>query len=280
MNEEQKTIIKKTFDTIADGYDTTPLRFFPASAAHLTTLLALRGDERVLDVACGTGHASLAMAARLPRGRVTAVDFSSGMLARARSKAADRGLDNIEFLERDMQALDFPAESFDLAVCTFGIFFVEEMESQLAQIAALVKPGGRVLITNFQESYFHPLKELFLARLLAYGVEAPPQPWRRIAHEEGCRRLFAKAGLTDIRVESKNLGYHLTNAEEWWEIVWNAGFRRLVNQLAAADQGRFKQEHLQEIEALRTERGIWLDVGVLFSSGVVLDSENHPGQPR
>lgn len=269
MNEEQKSIIKETFNTIAGGYDTTPLRFFSNSAAHLASLPALQGDERVLDVACGTGHASLAIAGLLPKGTVTAVDFSAGMLAQARSKAAAQGLTNIEFLERDMQALDLPAASFDLAVCTFGIFFVEEMEAQLAHIASMVRPGGRVMITNFQESYFHPLKELFIARLAGFGVEAPPQPWRRIAHEEGCRKLFEQAGLTDIRVESKNVGYFLANAEEWWEIVWNAGYRRLVNRLDPADQVRFKQEHLREIEGLRNEKGIRLDVGVLFSGGTV-----------
>ena len=97
MNQEQKAIIKETFNTIADGYDTDALRFFPASAAYLVTLPELQGHERVLDVACGTGHASLAIAPRLPRGTVTAVDFSAGMLAQARSKAMARGIDNIEF---------------------------------------------------------------------------------------------------------------------------------------------------------------------------------------
>lgn len=269
MNEAQKSSIRETFNTIADGYDIGPLRFFPASAAHLAGLAALRGDERVLDVACGTGHTTLAIAALLPEGRVTAVDFSGAMLARAKEKAEARGVANIDFVEGDMQALEFPAGSFDLAVCSFGIFFVEEMEEQLAHIASKVRPGGRVLITNFQESYFQPLRERFFARLEAFGVEAPPQHWRRIAHAEGCRELFAAAGLTAVRVESKDVGYPLAAAEEWWEIVWNAGFRRLVNQLPATLLERFKAEHLQEIEALRGDQGIRLDVGVLFTCGTV-----------
>lgn len=272
MNEEQKAIIRETFNTIADGYDSGPLRFFSHSAVHLAALFEVQGHERVLDVACGTGHASLAIAPLLPHGRVTAVDFSTAMLARARDKAESLGIFNIKFLERDMQDLGFPEHSFDSAVCTFGIFFVEEMEAQLVHIASMVKPGGRVMITNFQESYFHPLKELFIARLLAYGVETPPQPWLRIAHEEGCRRLFTTAGLADIRVQSKDVGYHLASASEWWDIVWNAGYRRLVNRLSAADQERFREEHLREIETLRTRKGIRLDVGVLFSSGMVPSS--------
>ena len=114
------------------------LRFFPVSAYHLASLLKLKGDEHVLDVACGTGHAAIEIARRLPRGRVTATDFSPGMLEQARRKAAAGHVRNIEFLERDMTALGFSAGSFDIAVCAFGIFFVLDMETQLAHIAATV----------------------------------------------------------------------------------------------------------------------------------------------
>ena len=269
MNEQQqlKTILKETFDAVSGGYDGGALRFFPESAKNIAALLDLSGDEYVLDVACGTGHASLAIARLLPRGRVTAVDFSSGMLDQARQKAASLHLRNIDFIERDMQDLGFAESPFDVAVCAFGIFFVMDMETQLANIASMVKPGGRVMITNFQESYFHPLKDLFVNRLAAYGVQNPPQAWKRIAHEAGCRQLFETAGLADIRIEQKNVGYYLDSQDEWWDIVWNAGFRRLVAQLSQNDQERFKQEHLGEVGALRTNEGIWLDVGVLYTIG-------------
>lgn len=267
MKNRQKAILKETFDTVSNGYDNSVLRFFPASAAHMTSLLGMRGNEHVLDVACGTGHASLALARMLPAGRVSAVDFSSGMLDQARQKAASLNLNNVEFIERDMTSLGFLENTFDAAVCAFGIFFVEDMDAQLAHIASAVKPGGRIMISNFQKTYFHPLKDLMAKRLSGYGVQMPPQTWKRVATEAGCRQLFEKTGLVDIRVESKNVGYHLASAEEWWDVVWNAGFRRMVSQLSTQDQARFKQEHLCEIEALRTDKGIWLDVGVLYTIG-------------
>src|SRR5512147_2911626 len=103
MDEQQlKTMVKETFDVVSASYDSRELRFFPESAKNMAGLLSLRGDEHVLDVACGTGNAALAIAPRLPRGRVTAADFSSGMLEQARRKAGMLGLANIEFLERDM----------------------------------------------------------------------------------------------------------------------------------------------------------------------------------
>jgi hypothetical protein len=144
---------------------------------------------------------------------------------------------------------------------------VEDMDAQLSHIASAVRPGGRVMISTFQENYFHPLKDMMAKRLVAYGVQMPPQTWKRTAHEAGCRQLFEKAGLADIRIDQKNVGYFLNNAEEWWDIVWNAGFRRMISRLTPENQEKFKKEHIQEIEAQGTKEGIWLDVGVLYSVG-------------
>lgn len=268
MDEQQrKTLLRETFNTVSGGYDNKALRFFPESARHLAAVLNLKGDEYVLDVATGTGHAALALAERVPRGRVTGVDFSSGMLDQARKKSALKNVRNVEFLERDMLSLGFPAGSFDVAVCAFGIFFADDMDSALKHIAESVKPGGQIAMTAFQESYFHPLKDLMVTRLSGYGVQPPPRTWKRIATEAGCKELFAKGGLRDVRVEQRNVGYFLDNAEQWWDVVWNAGFRRMVEQLSPSDQERFRKEHLQEAAALATRDGIWLDAGVLFTIG-------------
>ncbi len=231
-------------------------------------MLALRGDEQVLDVATGTGHAALELAARLPRGRVTGVDFSAGMLAQARRKAAARNLANVDFAEMDLQDLRVDDGSFDAALCAFGIFFVEDMEAALAHIAAKVRPGGHVALSTFQLDYFRPLRQLLLDRLAAHGITLPSQPWERIASEAGCRALFETAGLHDIRCETRNMGYFLTDENEWWNVVWNAGFRRLVSQLPAADLPRFRADHLREVAALKTQDGLWLDIGVLYTAGM------------
>ena len=268
MNAEQvKAILKDTFNTVADVYDNPSLRFFPACARRLADLLNLRGDEHILDVATGTGHAALEIAARLPRGHVTGVDFSAGMLAQARRKAAARVAANVEFAEMDMQNLRFEDGRFDAALCAFGIFFVEDMETTLARIAAKVRSGGTVAICNFQQDYFFPMRKLLLNRLAAQGIPLPPQTWERIATADGCRTLFEAAGLRNVRTEACNMGYLLADENEWWHVVWNAGFRRLVSQIPAADLPGFRAEHLREVAALKTQDGLRLDIGVLFTTG-------------
>jgi ubiquinone/menaquinone biosynthesis C-methylase UbiE len=128
MDEQPwKALLRQAFDSVSGGYDGDALRFFSHSAQGMVSLLDLRGDEQALDVACGTGHASLALARTLPSGRVTAVDFSAGMLDQAKMKAAAQGINNCAFLEGDMTELGFPSDSFDVALCAFGIFFVDDL---------------------------------------------------------------------------------------------------------------------------------------------------------
>ena len=269
MREQQRKImIKDTFNTVAGGYDNRASRFFLESAKHLATYLALKGNESVLDVATGTGYAALAIAENMPHGHVTGIDFSVGMLAQARAKAVAVNIHNASFMEMDMQALDFPQYHFDAAVCAFGIFFVEDMELQLKHIAHKVKPGGKIIFCGFYEDAFLPFVELFFNRIQHYGVEKPPLSWKRIATEDKAAELCYKAGFKDIRVERKDLGYYLQDASEWWDIIWYAGFRGLVNQIEPQLMEKFKQEHLDEIQNLSTDKGIWLDVKVLYAIGI------------
>ncbi|TAL15666.1 methyltransferase domain-containing protein [bacterium] len=264
--KEVKEKLRETFDDVAEGYDNPALRYFSESAKYIPEFMDLDGNENVLDVATGTGNAAIALAGALPGGHVTGIDFSEGMLARAKAKIRDRGLRNITLIPMDMQALYFPDCFFDAAVFSFSIFFVEDMEQLLCHILSKVKPGGKVIVTNFCEGTFSPLVDMFSERIGKYGVETP-SALRRLSTPEECISLFENAGLADIRVDVKDLGYHLADAGQWWDVVWNAGLRRLLKELTPDDLEEFKKEHLKEIQELSTGEGIWLDVKVSYAIG-------------
>ncbi len=265
--QKNKAFFKKTFNTVADGYDNPIMRFFPESAQRIASYLNVKGNEQVLDVATGTGCAALSLAQKLPEGGVTGIDFSSAMLDQARAKQEQAGLENITFVEMDMQAIDFPAQHFDAAVSAFSIFFVEDMKKQLAHVAAQVKPGGQVITTTFYDTSFSPLVGLFMERLKQYGIEPPSLAWKKVATEEQCLALFADAGLPVAQCHRVDCGYYLADANDWWHIIWNGGFRGVVNQLEPDALERFQKEHSSEIQDLASEQGIWLEMGVLYTVG-------------
>jgi hypothetical protein len=70
-----------------------------------------------------------------------------------------------------------------------------------------------------------------------------------------------------IQVERRQMGYFLPDPEAWWQVIWNAGFRRMLAGLSPEALARCREEHLREVAPLRTSDGLWLDVEVLFSSG-------------
>jgi ubiquinone/menaquinone biosynthesis C-methylase UbiE len=264
---ELKEFYKKTFNTVAGGYDHEAMRYFPESAARIPSFLRLKGNEHVLDVGTGTGLVAIALSQALPHGRVTGIDLSSGMLEQAVAKKATLGNDNVTFIEMDMTSLDFPDDHFDAAVSSFSIFFINDMEKQLRHIARKVRTGGIVAVTTFSMGSFSPLSDIFMKRLENYDIEPPTMSWKRIATIDQCNDLFKTAGLRDVRCEQVDLGYYLTGPEDWWYIVWNAGFRGIVNQLSDAARDRFQKEHLDEIAALSTDKGIRLEMKIIYTAG-------------
>ncbi len=265
--QEMKEKIQQTFDTVCAGYDCNALRFFNKAAAYLPEVFGFNGNEQLLDVAAGTGIPALVCASQLPQGAVTAVDFSRGMLTQAQKKATDLGLSNIRFAQMDMTNMSLNDAQFDAANCSFGIFFVEDMVATLSHIASKVKKGGSVVTTHFLEGSFEPLSEKFTSRLQEYGVEPSPLGWMRVGTGELNRKLYQSAGLKEIEIHQFDVSYHLKNADEWWEVVWNAGYRGLLGGLDEEQLARFKAEHLQDISSLHDGRGIPFNIQVLITRG-------------
>lgn len=266
--QERKEMIRRGFNAASEGYDRPALRFFNISAELQAGHMALVGDEDVLDVATGTGKLALELSRRLPQGRVTGIDLSDGMLDRARTKAESSGLTNAHFLNMDMTTLNFSPERFDVITCAFGIFFVEDMVRQLRHMVEKLKIGGQISLSSFSDNLFHPMADHFLARIETYGVELPPQSWKRVDDEEKLQNLFQAAGLRAFQVEHHEIGYSLDDVEQWWDIVWFAGFRGLLSQLDSTSLERFRQEHLEEITTLTNSNGLLhLPIKTLYASG-------------
>lgn len=264
-SDEYKQKVTASFDMASDGYDCHSLRFFVDSASYLIRTMQLEGSENLLDIATGTGHVAVAAAQVLKNGRVTGIDLSEKMLQRAVSKAKGMNLQNVTFKRCDIESMGFDENVFDAALCAFGLFFLPDMENGLRCISRVLKPGGKFAITGFTPSMMMPLREMFLARIKEYGIDGPQRLWMKMDSPEKIQGLLNGAGYRDIQVVSKQMGYYLKSSQEWWDVLWNSGYRGLISQLSGGELERFRNEHLKEVNGVADEHGIWLEVEVLFA---------------
>ena len=264
--------VAAAFNRVAAGYDNPASRFYPFCADRLIVRLNPARGSKILDVATGTGVAAMAaMQAVGHEGRVMAIDLAEAMLDHLQAKIDKFGIPNIDLHVMDAAALEFRSNYFDHVVCSFGIFFLPDMSLGLREWARVTKPGGRILFTVFGKQAFQPMMELFIRRIENYGVDAPdkdaPFAAMRLADPERCRDLLSGAGLKDIEVHAEQLGYHLKDEAEWWEVIWNSGMREWVERIPLARQESFRVEHLADVRLLMGEQGLWLNVETLFSAG-------------
>jgi phosphatidylethanolamine/phosphatidyl-N-methylethanolamine N-methyltransferase len=138
---------------------------------------ASRPGGRVLDVGVGTG---LELPMFDPRTRITGVDLSRPMLARAQARVAARKLTNIDgLLAMDAMRLAFPDASFDAVVAPYVLTVVPDPQASLTEWARVVKPGGEIVLVNHVGAERGPVAaaEAWLGRRAASLGWHPQFPW-------------------------------------------------------------------------------------------------------
>ncbi|TMK38641.1 MAG: bifunctional demethylmenaquinone methyltransferase/2-methoxy-6-polyprenyl-1,4-benzoquinol methylase UbiE [Actinobacteria bacterium] len=149
--------VRAMFDRIASVYDVMN-SVMTAGLHHrwrrrAADLAALGPGDRALDVATGTGDLAIELARRVgPQGEVVGVDFSESMLERARAKAP-----GARFEWADALALSFPDGAFDAATVGFGARNFSDLLRGLAEMARVVRPGGRVVVLEITTPTKPPL---------------------------------------------------------------------------------------------------------------------------
>jgi len=120
-----------------------------AGVANPWKLGRLQPGERVLDLGSGAGTDSLIAAQMVgPEGRVTGIDMTPPMLAKARAAAAELGVSNVEFVEGEAERLPFPDESFDVVVSNGVIDLIPDKDAVFAELYRVLVPGGRIQIAD------------------------------------------------------------------------------------------------------------------------------------
>ena len=178
----------------ADEYDAAIAGYHQS----LLELAAVGQSDTVLDIGCGTGQTTRDAARLASAGSAVGADLSSAMLGVARARAEQAGLANVSFLQADVQVHRFEPATFDVAISRTGTMFFGDPAAAYANIAAALRPGGRVAFAVWQDRSENEWFTAFTGALSA-GRDLPspppeaPHPFS-MSDPDRVVRLFTDAG--------------------------------------------------------------------------------------
>jgi SAM-dependent methyltransferase len=236
--------------------------------------LALEEKQHVIDLGSGSGRTTLDLAQLVgPGGAALGVDIAADMINHARELATEHRIDNVEFVQADIETHDLGVERFDRAYSRFGVMFFADPGVAFANVRRALRTGGRLSFSCFQQ----PLENEWtfvpvVAALSATGWPPPlPDPRRpdlfSLADPDRIRSILSAAGFHEIDIAAHNSSV-VTTADR---IPAVASTRSRLGPLAvllrAADDAT-RARVLEAIEAalservegdeLRLTRGTWI----------------------
>lgn len=180
-----------------------------SAGGRLVERVGVRPGEDVLDVACGTGNATIPAAQA--GASTVGVDLTPELLERGRARADAAGVE-IEWIEGDAEELPFADESFDVVLSTFGCMFAPRHETAARELARVLRPGGRLGLASWTPEGF--VGDFFRA----LGAHLPPPPpfaapsilWGDPGH---VRTLFAGQGV-ELEFERDHVEFRFDSVAE------------------------------------------------------------------
>jgi len=169
--------------------------------------LGLRPGDRVLDVGCGVGATTVAIAGLVAPAMAVGVDISVPMLDAARVRAVTTGCSNVEFRHHDVQDAPIGTASFDVAFSRFGVMFFPEPDRAFAHIRESLVSGGRFGFVCFKGPFDNPMiLQPVTAAAAHVELLPPPGPTEpspfSLADPDRVRALLEGAGFTDVAIEA------------------------------------------------------------------------------
>ena len=221
---------REEFTRQADGFAMSAATTDQSQVARIVEAIGGSGRSRVLDVACGPGIVTAALAARALE--VVALDLTPQMLEKARERCGKAGRTNVLFKEGSATALPFADASFDAVITRLSFHHFLEPYAALKEMLRVLRPGGTVAIADIVSAEEPDKSEL----QNAIEVLRDPSHVRMLPRSE-LIAMVARSGTTIERQETWNMAREF---EEWAGIVADieriAPLRTVVRALAMAGQ--------------------------------------------
>jgi ubiquinone/menaquinone biosynthesis C-methylase UbiE len=178
--------------------------------------------HRVLELAAGAGDTGF-LAAELiaPGGILISSDVVEEMLQQARARAAELGIENVEFRTIDAEWIDLPTASLDGVIARWAYMLLADPATALGETRRVLRPGGRVALAAWTDPDDNPWASAPTAELVTLGAIEQPDPdaphMFAFRDPQRIERLLAEAGFTDIAVEQIAIVFHYPSLDDWWD---------------------------------------------------------------
>jgi ubiquinone/menaquinone biosynthesis C-methylase UbiE len=202
-----------TWDAVAPAFAmeySTPMR--PYADEALRRVPVGRSDH-VLDLAAGAGLVTFAAAPRVSR--VTAVDFSPGMIDELRARAARDGVDNIDAAVMDAHHLELPDAAFDAAFCLFSFMFFSDRARVFAELHRVLRPGGRALIATWAPIDRRPYMQLGFDAVAEAFPDLPRPGKGDLQAPDECVAEMSAAGFRDVTAARFTVAMPVRSVDEY-----------------------------------------------------------------
>jgi SAM-dependent methyltransferase len=238
----------------------------------------VRPGERVLDLACGIGNPSDALAEAVgPTGTVLGLDISPEMIEGARKWAEHQGVGNVVFqVVPNEHDLGLAPGELDLAVCRVGLQYMPEPVAALRAVYEALRPGGRMVATTLGDQsrcMAFRISSAVIARHMPpppAGASAGPGPVA-LSEASRLRELFSEAGFADVSVDRfETTLIEIDGAEACWE-MFEQTMGPLIAMLRSFPPDRAGALRADGVAALRAEFGdgpVTLTGEVLLAAGI------------
>jgi demethylmenaquinone methyltransferase/2-methoxy-6-polyprenyl-1,4-benzoquinol methylase len=190
--ENKSATVRRVFDSVAERYDVMndlmSLGLHRAWKAFALAIARPRPGERILDVATGSGDLAVALGRRTdPGGEVWISDINRRMLDRGRDRLLDAGL-AVPAVQCDAERLPFSTGYFDCVTVGFGLRNMTRKDAALAEMARVLKPGGRLVVLEFSKVW-KPLE----AAYDWYSFKVLPWLGDKVAGDAAAYRYLAES---------------------------------------------------------------------------------------
>jgi SAM-dependent methyltransferase len=232
---------------------------------HCVRRLAPKANEQMVDVATGTGWAARRVAAT--GAQVVGIDIGEDLIESAKTRAAKADLE-IDFRVGDAEKLPLEDGSFDGAISTFGVMFASRPEAAAAELARVVRKGGRIAITTWlPDSSVAGMFKVMKAYMSPPPTPAPPSPF-----EWGNReRVSQLLGSTfELGFETGVSFCREPDAEACWQVFRTSygPTKRLHASLDPSRRESLKREFMAFHEQFKTALGITMPREYLVTAGI------------